>query len=606
MIRLNEISIYGVHGMNATYRLDDKTAFSGSNGAGKSTVLKSIQWALLGYIPGTTKTNTGVFQHAVGNRMSVKLLLDVDGVSVSVFRQLIKSGSSIVATFEVTPEEYTKQLEDIIKRVELPTFNFNEFAGMTANKLKDWFIDYLPKSDVDVDWQTFIQTTVADAGLAALPGDVLNNLLTDIKMLSATYSGVELIRKVNEILKTRVSVANAESKRIASTLQSLVVFDSDSELSAVTAKLELDRAQSNRLMLEVQHRDMQYNAEIEDKIAALNLPGTDLKDDPEYLGASNEFNNAQQSIESIQATIQSMDTNLRMLVDNRRDVTRFADGICPLFPNEVPCACIQQAQAAADEHLPELNRSIEALEAEIKLNQEYKTEQVRRADAMKSKIAHLSNQYTIRDNLARAIRPIRDTSDIVPQSIEYWTEEINRLNRLIGQLENNELFTRLQNDKFNVDNQLAAYKVLEKATGVNGLQTKLDSPFIRLIKNMDADIRRLLGDMCAPEFVIADKANSFSFGILRNGEYIPYDMLSSGEKTLYCLALLAALCRVNQDIKLMLIDDLFDHLDTANYIKAVQWMTDAADIQFIVAGVSSWNATEFLTHAVYNYIPGVK
>lgn len=606
MIKLTEVSVYGVHGMDTTFQLKSKTAFSGSNGVGKSTVLKSIQWALLGYIPGTNKTNTAIFQHAVGNRMSVKLSLDVDGKPVSIFRQLIKSGSSIVATFEVTPEEYTKQLEEIIERIELPVFNFSEFASMTANKLKDWFIDYLPKSDANVDWQTFIQTTVADAGLAALPGDVLNNLLTDIKMLSATYSGVELIRKVNEILKTRVSVANAESKRIASTLQSLVVFDSDSELSAVTAKLELDRAQHNRLMLEVQHRDIQYNAEIEDKIAALNLPGVDLKDDPEYLEASSERNNAQQSIEAIQANIQCLDSDLRTLVDSRRDITRFADGVCPLFPNEVPCACIQQAQATANERLPELNRRIEALEAEIKSNQEYNTAQMRRADAMKSKIAYLSNQYAIRDNLLRSVRPIRDTSDIVPQSIEYWTEEINRLNRLIGQLENNELFTRLQNDKFTVDNQLAAYKVLEKATGVNGLQTKLDSPFMRLIKNMDADIRRLLGDMCAPEFVIADKANSFSFGILRNREYIPYDMLSSGEKTLYCLALLAALCRANDDIRLMLIDDLFDHLDTANYINAVQWMTDAADIQFIVAGVSSWNATEFLTHAVYNYIPGVK
>ena len=246
MIRLTEISIYGIHGMDATYRLADKTAFSGSNGVGKSTVLKSIQWALLGYIPGTNRTNTALFQHAVGNRMSVKLTLDVDGQSVSIFRQLIRSGSSIVSTFEVTPTEYTELIEDAIKRIELPSFNFNEFAGMTANKLKDWFIEYLPKSEVSVDWQTFIVSTVVDAGLPPLPKNIADELLVSIRDLTNTYSGVDLIRKVNDLLKMRVSATNAESKRIASTLQSLVRYDGDDELSVVTTKAALRQAELNR------------------------------------------------------------------------------------------------------------------------------------------------------------------------------------------------------------------------------------------------------------------------------------------------------------------------------------------------------------------------
>ena len=63
-------------------------------------------------------------------------------------------------------------------------------------------------------------------------------------------------------------------------------------------------------------------------------------------------------------------------------------------------------------------------------------------------------------------------------------------------------------------------------------------------------------------FNVSTKANSFSFGLIRNDVYIPYDLLSSGEKCLYSLALM--ICIVNNSkspLKLMLCDDMFDHLD---------------------------------------------
>ena len=63
-------------------------------------------------------------------------------------------------------------------------------------------------------------------------------------------------------------------------------------------------------------------------------------------------------------------------------------------------------------------------------------------------------------------------------------------------------------------------------------------------------------------------------------------MLSSGEKCLFTLALLMSIARFSDsDLKLIMIDDLFDHLDDANIDRVFESLLNVSDMQLIFAGV---------------------
>lgn len=606
MIKLRKIEIHGVHGMDAVYELNDKTGFLGRNGAGKSTVLKSIQWALLGYIPGTNKTNTAIFQHAVGRGMSVNLTLDVDGAPVTIFRQLTKSGSSIASTFEVDPASYTGKIDDIIKRIELPSFNFVEFAGMTANKLKDWFIDYLPKSEVAINWNEFIKNTLDENNVNLFQPEeeeFRTSLLDKIHELGRSFTGIELIRKVNEYLKTRVSEVNADSKRIASTLQSLVRYDGDDEMTLVGAKLALARAQMSRNRVIEYLQIEQHNSEIFTKLADYLLPGTSADTDMEILGLRDAIANLKARKADVDDVVSRLRGLLLSIEGQRSAYSKMLSGSCPMFP-DVSCPHIKEAHDKAVDELAGLDNEQQATQADLERSLQQLNDIKLGLNDLLKKHDDLCAKYAERERLQSMYKVLPNVSDMTTCSLDYWNEEIARLNRVIGQMENNELFEKLQRDKFGADIQLDAYKVLEKATGVNGLQTKLDSPFAKLISMMNDDLAQLLDanySGCVAEFVLAEKANSFSFGIRKDDMYIPYELLSSGEKTLYCLALLAALCRLNPDIRLMVIDDLFDYLDKENYERAMNWVATVPDIQIVFASVNISVRNEIHYNSVYNF-----
>lgn len=606
MIKLKEIEIDGVHGMHSSYDLTDKTCFVGKNGVGKSTVLKSIQWALLGYIPGTNKTNAATFQHAVGRYMSVNLKLEVDGTDVSIFRQLTKSGTSIASVFEVEPKTYTGRIQDIISTIELPIFNFGEFANLTANKLKDWFINYLPKSEVAVNWEDFVNRTLADAHAPLPDKDTKDYLMSDIYELSASFEGIELIRKVNEMLKSQISRINADSKRIASTLQSLVIFDDDEEMSLVDTKIALSTAQRNRERIVKCHQAEAHNSEVFTKLCEFNLPARSADEDSQVLDLRDGIKNLYARKSDIKQLIDNIRTSIEVVKARREDSERMLSGTCPMFP-DVECPHILQVKETAQLTKLELGKQLNELRKERDERKEQLEDICRGLEHLQNQHDAIVKQYEERECINRMYVTLPDLSDIEPTcDLEYWDREIDRLNRRIGQLENNALFSKLQDEKFKVDSVLEAYKALEKATGVNGLQSQLDSPFAKLVDMMNEDVDRLMGEEeCSAEFLVSEKANSFSFGIRRNDLYIPYDMLSSGEKTLYCLALLAALCRLNPDIRLMLIDDLFDYLDKENYAEAIDWINHTDDIQFIFATVRLYSDTGSIhCHAVYNRSDG--
>ena len=146
MTKLKTITIKGMHNYDdVTYDLKDFTYIFGANGVGKSTILQAIQFALLGYIPNYNKTLQSIFTHCNNDKkMSVTLVLNDGTQDITITRNCTKSNGKVAVGATIEPQV---DIESIIADIESPVFNFNEFIGMTANKLKEWFISFLGNSN---------------------------------------------------------------------------------------------------------------------------------------------------------------------------------------------------------------------------------------------------------------------------------------------------------------------------------------------------------------------------------------------------------------------------------------------------------------------------
>ena len=116
----------------------------------------------------------------------------------------------------------------------------------------------------------------------------------------------------------------------------------------------------------------------------------------------------------------------------------------------------------------------------------------------------------------------------------------------------------------------------------------MDAVFVDFEDKLTAVLKTVFSDESASaKFNLSSKANSFSFGIVRDSKYIKYDLLSSGEKCLYTFSMIVTLLRSNSGLNLMLVDDAFDHLDDNGVKKLFEAAKELKDIQFIFAGVKN-------------------
>ena len=153
----------------------------------------------------------------------------------------------------------------------------------------------------------------------------------------------------------------------------------------------------------------------------------------------------------------------------------------------------------------------------------------------------------------------------------------------------NELNDVIVKDKYRIEQSIEVLKAWVDLTGVNGLQAQSngDNPFDTLADEVDKVLSNLITNRkVSCKFNSEGKANSFSFGVYSEDSYVPYNLLSSGEKCLFVLSLFIALLNYNHStLNLILIDDFLDHLDDDNFQKIFEVLKERTNIQFIFAGV---------------------
>ena len=597
-MKLSSIYITGMHNITDTksYSLSDIAYLYGPNGSGKSTVLQAIQLAILGYIPGTDKNKTAIFTHSNSNFMSVKAVFDS---GATILRTWEKTSKEIVASVKTIPEDL--DIEAIIQDIELPIFNFGAFMDMTANKLKDWFINFLPKLGQDIDWNSVLAP--ARIKYNYTDQDIIEE--ANIVIAAPAESSIDTVRKFNEWCKEQVSINKADMTRIQSTIQSLIFYDDcDMSQSADDIKAEMQNKKIQRDVLMSKKTAVSRNETVKAQLASLTAQSSNLGNDEyvSYLDTKiSEYNAEMYSLKQKIDIIAARKNELSYKYNSLK-ATVDKEGICPYTHSS--CESIASLITKMKQEMSDINKEYTDLTAEAQSINEVLTHCQHEMGDMSvelSRITKLNTQYEMLQ--AQLDLSISDTSiSDIDSQLAPIDNDINMLQDLLIKVEANNkynsLMEQLTKDKYRAEQRMNIFKDWEKLSGVNGMQSELmKAPFEAFSGQISTYLTDFFGTDTKASFNVGEKANSFSFGLIRNGAYINFDLLSSGEKCLYTLSLM--LCIIEwcaSPIKMILIDDMLDHLDS-DRINACFTTLYSSNVQTILAGVQKCehpNSAEFV------------
>lgn len=591
MTTIKSIRIIGMHNVeDRTYHFDHiMNYFVGPNGAGKSTILNAIQLALLGYIPGTAKQTSQIMKHANGPIMDVTLVLNKEGNDISIQRRWTNTGKSVKATVVITPAVYSEDyISSLVQQMETPVFNFNEFVGMTANKMKDWFIQYLPSSNQEINWREVLTNAVVNTAYydKEIVEEMLSNPATKI-------SGVDGVREMNAAIKSALSFKKSELSRQTATIQMLVHYDTDISGYDV-ANLQAENDEYQRRMEAVQNYQRAYknNALLDNMSVPYSVNYDSIAEDPDYARYAAELSEIIKLDYSEEISVLS-EAGMKIVYKiQTNDQAISGNGICP-YTSTVCESIIQHIENLKDENV-ELNKQYTEMSAKCKELREKQSSLESRKRDLSMLIRQLEQEYRKKsENDKKKQSMYVEIPYVDPTWINVdYVNLINENNEKIGMALANQRYEEMNDvlvkQKFKTEMEIECLKIWEKLTGPNGMQSELSvAPFVDFANTITNNLKLTMGQNMKSAFHIQQAVNSFSFGVERDdGIYMPFDLLSSGEKCMYALALMMSLEQISSDdLKLIIVDDMFDHLDDNNIVNLFANLQESMGIQFIFAGV---------------------
>lgn len=600
-MKLKSIDIRGMNKVvQHTYTFDNDVVYlNGKNGAGKSTVLNAIQLALLGYIPGIAKKNDLIMKHANGPFLSVTATLDDDGKLLQVSRVYTANKKGITCSVSTIPDNLN--VADILGDLELPVFNFNEFVGMSANKLKDWFISFLPSNQIDIDWDKELKESLQDIHLTE--PKFYDETLQYLNSIGG--EGVDQVRAANAYLKQLLSFKKSEMERMTNSIQSLIFYDdykddmSIEDIEAQKQAYQLDYTEAIALQ-----KSYEACSKVIEQLATYKDLLDNLEDDDRYKKAIETKTQLGDKLNDLNTKLTSNSIHSSNVQSKLHSLTSLTsgNGVCP-YTNSV-CDSIKASVEEWKAQMVELQKEIDNYnQYEKSLHTQIQNTR-NEISKYQMEVTSLENQYKTRDNLKSMVNPalkginIQEVVDRVQFDERTIAELSDKLVKAKANQQYNNLVDTFTAQKFDTQQSIEALKVWIKLTGENGLQTQfMGDPFADLSENLSVYLSAMFDEPnLKAHFNLSTKVNSFSFGIDRNGSYIPFDMLSSGEKCMYTLALLTCLTDTsNAQLKLIMIDDLFDHLDDENIENVFKGIQSISGIQYIFAGVKPCKAASKVT-----------
>lgn len=605
-MRIESITIEGMHKLNrpTTYTFEDMNYIFGTNGAGKSTILQAIQLALLGYIPGTNKKVGDIFKHSCGRKMEITLNLS-DGVSIRKCWE--KNAKSISYTEDITPEGM--ELSTIIGNAELPILDFGGFMGLSSNMLKAWFINFLPKLDSKFDWNAELDQASLTADVVELDPEFRTQISEKLSKIKT--SGVDAVIEANQIIKDMLSSEKQNLAMIDGGIRSLIFYD-DAASSNYNIEIDNINQQLSQISalrtkaVEDKSKLETYNY-LKSQQMETKLSAETLDEDEEYISTCQLLDYYKNTIETLKKNIEELKQENSELKDGCSDIsaktasyqkTLSSQGICPY--SKAPCDTIRDSLKDIQKTVDDLNaQKFNLLDRRVKIEQklielEANLESAKNQEIINThKIQKLSEAYRQRDEIEQRLSeivPDSNMDDILDSIFQYdqQAEALRvKLSHCIANKKYDETIDKFTNKKLTIQNHVDILNVWAKYTDANNLQTKVAmEPFADLEVKVDKYLTTLFHEDVKFRTELSTKANSFSFGIMRNSTYIPYELLSSGEKTLVAFSIMLYIASATTGtLKLVMVDDMLDHLDSENVYTLFERLSEVEGIQIITAGV---------------------
>ena len=579
-MRLKSIEIRGMNKITQNkYEFEGNMCYLyGRNGAGKTTVLQAIQLALLGYIPGEGKKNQSIFRHSNGKSLEVVAILQDENQTIKISREWTMVGSSVASVFNVEPEGY--DIHSILNELELPVFNFNDFIRMTSNSLKDWFISFLPSQSSSIEWSKSLTEALGD--IKVIDTTLVNTTLSEINELYESMTEGQS--------KECLSFEKKQLKKNQGTIQSLIHYDEELEFSEEEIQSKIRNLETLQEELLQWENESNNHLRVIKALESIKTNAESLEQDielQEHINKSKEdaesFKECEEKYNRVMSELQQIQTKIA-----RIDVKSLGYGVCPYL--NITCDSVVSKIEELKEQIRPLKEQEESLRLQL---DNLKEERESLESSLKYHQSHIDDirmKYQQKAELEKYLKPV----DVRPTSRthEDIKQEIDNLTDMLIKLHANARYDAVINiitaDKYKIENTIEVYKKWIDLTGVNGLQSDISNKPFELLSHQLTDylVEMFDDDSIFAEFDLRSKSNSFSFGLRRDDRYIEFDLLSSGEKCLYTIALMRCLLESSScDLKLILIDDLLDHLDDDNARILFESLSNIDNMQFIFAGV---------------------
>ena len=270
-------------------------------------------------------------------------------------------------------------------------------------------------------------------------------------------------------------------------------------------------------------------------------------------------------------------------------------GLCPYTSDR--CESIALKAEDYSERLKNIKSIYEALVQEISVLKNEISELQRARNNKLNRFNDIKSKLQRRMLILEQIGSIEIDESASGVDEVFLRSEVERLQNILMKAEVNKkyqsLVDKVSHDKFAVESDIDILKHWDKLTDANGLQNEMMvAPFVDLESDMNKYLEVLYQDSKVRcKFNLEAKSNSFNFGVDRDGVYIPFNLLSSGEKCIYTLALMLCISnRSKSDLKLVMIDDLLDHLDDDKSKMLFDSMSHVKGIQIILAGVKHFSS----------------
>lgn len=580
-MKIKSILIRGMHNVQfQKYDINDINYIFGRNGAGKSTILQAIQLALLGHIPGHPKTNAGIFKHANGPKLEVEIEFD-DGNTIS--RMYTQQGKSVITTVGGTLS--ASDMENIIGEIELPVFDFSQFISQSSNAIKSWFTEFLSSGQM-LDWKSkFVSIVKENSSLSEkLKSDVIK-----------CTNDAENISEVNKFIKEYISFYKSEKSAKESNIEmfeSMKDYREDKSEEELQSMLSSLQAQYSQYM--ATQAIINSNTQIEVELEKYSKYPKDISENAEYAKAKDDLADITEKLLNTNSDRTNIESNLIRLKQEKANLSVVDSNICPIL--KVSCTklidTIQENQKEVEQkdaeikkfesELSSLNLTIQQLNSDLQSAKQI----IHNIESDYAHIAHLSAKLVPVENECVGIEP------------EKTQLEISKLQDRIAKCKQYKLYESEYNKtlqyKATIETDLNSLKELEKLSGTNGIINDLMTKVFEDFGTSINEYLSILFDTTAQiKFNMSTKNNSFSMGIDYGDGLISYETLSSGEKCLFVVAILLAIINnAKTELKLLMVDDLLDHLDDTNIEKLFNSLPKITNTQIILAGVKPYTGKD--------------